>query len=199
MNNSAMTLADAITIAGAAHEGQKDKAGEPYFLHALAVMRAVFTPEQRIVAVLHDTVEDTDITFAELADLGLAPRLLEALRSVTECDGETYKEFVDRALADPIGRVVKAADIKHNMQLSRIPDPQPRDYARVIKYGMALCYMQARFQESRGTPIPESDRGSGNEWEDQCPSCGAEDDEQNPEAWDAVIGVCGSCEFMSEH
>lgn len=149
------SLEKAIAIAARAHEGQVDKAGMPYILHPLRVMMAVRTSEERIVAVLHDVLEDTDVSLDDLRAQGFSERVLTALGSVTKREGEEYPEFVQRAIADPIGRRVKLADLLDNSDLSRIPNPTPRDLERMKRYRRAIAAIRAADE----TRHDESDRG----------------------------------------
>jgi (p)ppGpp synthase/HD superfamily hydrolase len=140
---SLSTLSRAIAIAAEAHEGQVDKAGEPYVLHALRVMLRLSTDEERIVGVLHDVVEDTDWDLGRLRAEGFSDRVLEALAAVTKRSDDTdYEAFVSRAAADPIGRRVKLADLHDNCDLSRIADPSDRDHARIEQYRRAIAYIE---------------------------------------------------------
>jgi (p)ppGpp synthase/HD superfamily hydrolase len=138
------TLERAIGIAAQAHAGQVDKAGAPYILHPLRVMLTLGTLEERIVAVLHDVVEDTDWTFDRLRIEGFAESVLEALDAVTRREGESYEDFVRRAAKNPIGRTVKRADLLDNLDLSRIPVPTASDHHRVAKYRNALSLLDSR-------------------------------------------------------
>jgi hypothetical protein len=136
------SLERAIAIAAQAHEGQIDKAGVPYILHPLRVMLRLSSMEERIVAVLHDVVEDSDVTIEDLQAEGFSAVILEALDSVTKKPGEAYDDFVLRAAANPIGRRVKLADLEDNCDLSRITHPTPRDYERIKKYQRAIATIQ---------------------------------------------------------
>ena len=138
-----MNLERAIAIAAKAHEGQTDKGGAPYILHPLRVMMKMKAESERIVAVLHDVLEDTLITLDDLRAEGFSEPVLMALDSVTRREGETYEAFIQRAKADPIGCRVKAADLIDNMDLSRIPMPGQRDKGRVMKYALALAELSA--------------------------------------------------------
>ena len=135
------TLERAIAIAAEAHAGVADKGGAPYILHPFRVLFRVTTPEQRIVAVLHDVVEDSDWTIEALRAEGFSEAILAALESVTRRGGESYEDFVARAAADPIGRVVKRADLEDNSDLSRISSPTEKDLTRVEKYRRALAQL----------------------------------------------------------
>jgi (p)ppGpp synthase/HD superfamily hydrolase len=137
------TLERAIAIAAKAHEGQVDKAGAPYILHPLRVMLRVATTEERIAAVLHDVVEDTDITIDKLQREGFSEAVLRAIESLSKLEGEAYEAFVERAAVDPIGRVVKLADLAENSDLSRILSPTDKDRERVEKYRRAIKRIKA--------------------------------------------------------
>ena len=137
------SLERAIAIAAAAHEGQVDKGGAPYILHPLKVMLRVNTLEERIVAVLHDVVEDCGISFDDLRKEGFSEAVLTAIASVTKVPGESYEAFVERAAQNPIGRVVKLADLEENSDLSRIAQPSWEDLERVEKYRRAMGVLRS--------------------------------------------------------
>ena len=137
------TLERAIALAATAHEGQTDKVGAPYVLHALRVMLRVETTDERIAAVLHDVVEDCGWTLDQLRAQGFPEPAIEAVDSVTRRESETYEEFVLRAKANPIGRRVKLADLADNCDLSRLPKITDRDRARLEKYRLATEALQA--------------------------------------------------------
>ncbi|MHC3823328.1 MULTISPECIES: HD domain-containing protein [Pseudomonas] len=132
------TLERAIAIAATAHAGQVDKGGAPYILHPLKVMLRMSTLEERIVAVLHDVVEDCAISLDDLRKEGFSEEVLSAIESVTKVPGESYEDFVERAAQNPIGRVVKLADLEENSDLSRIASPSWEDLERVEKYRRAI-------------------------------------------------------------
>ena len=128
------TLERAIEIAAKFHSGQVDKAGQPYVLHPLRLMFAVRTPQERMAAVLHDVVEDTDMTIADLAREGFSQEVVAAVQALTKLTGESRIDAAHRAAADPIARAVKLADVADNMDLLRIADPSERDFARLKEY-----------------------------------------------------------------
>ncbi|MNB57627.1 Bifunctional (p)ppGpp synthase/hydrolase relA [compost metagenome] len=132
------SLERAIAIAATAHAGQVDKGGAPYILHPLKVMLRMSTQEERIVAVLHDVVEDCGISLDDLRKEGFSEEILSAIESVTKVPGESYEDFVDRAAQNPIGRVVKLADLEENSDLSRIASPSWEDLERIEKYRRAI-------------------------------------------------------------
>lgn len=128
------TLEKAIQIAARAHSGQKDKSGAPYILHPIRVMLGVQSLDEQMAAVLHDTVEDTDVSFQTLEEAGFSERVISAVRALTKHSGESRLEAARRAVQDPVARAVKLADVTDNMDLSRISNPSERDYARMKEY-----------------------------------------------------------------
>jgi (p)ppGpp synthase/HD superfamily hydrolase len=133
MNNDEL-LQKAIGIAVEAHRGQKDRYGVPYILHPLRVMARVESPEDKVVAVLHDLVEDTDWTPDDLRREGFPEELLQALDCVTKRDGEDYEAFVERSASNPRAIRVKLADLEDNMDLRRLEEITDKDKARLEKY-----------------------------------------------------------------
>lgn len=127
-------LNTAITIAKAAHAGQVDRGGAPYILHPLRVMLAMDTEEERIVAVLHDVLEDCPDYAWMVDDAGFRHEVLEALNALTRRHEEPYGDFIMRVALNPLASRVKVADMRDNMDLSRIPNPTYKDRARVAKY-----------------------------------------------------------------
>jgi hypothetical protein len=146
------TLERAVTIAAEAHAGDVDKAGAPYILHPLRLMLQMTTDEDRIVAVLHDVVEDSDWTLERLRDEGFSAAIVDGVDAVTRRLGETYEEFVLRAGRDPIGRRVKLADLRDNCDLSRIAEPAQKDFERIEKYRRAIELLGDRVVRLRRFP-----------------------------------------------
>lgn len=136
------TLERAIAIAATAHAGQVDKGGAPYILHPLKVMLRMTTLEERIVAVLHDVVEDCGVSLDDLRKEGFSEDVLSAIESVTKVPGESYEDFVDRAAQNPIGRAVKLADLEENSDISRIASPGWEDLERIEKYRRAIARLR---------------------------------------------------------
>lgn len=128
------TLERAIEIAASAHAGQVDKAGEPYILHPLQVMLRVTSMQERMVAVLHDVVEDTDVCLQDLISEGFPSDVISAIEALTKRAGESRIQAAERAAANAIARQVKLADNAENMDLRRISNPTERDYARLEEY-----------------------------------------------------------------
>ena len=134
MPSAPATLEDAIALAVEAHKGQRDRSGQPYILHPLRVMFTCSTEIERIVAVLHDVVEDTGRTFDDLRKLGFSEEVIAALDCVTKRDGENYEQFVERSASNPVARRVKLADLQDNMDVRRLSKLESRDLERLAKY-----------------------------------------------------------------
>lgn len=126
------TLEKAIELAAKAHAGQKDKHGEPYILHPLRVMLRMKTEEERIVAVLHDVIEDTEVDESELYRWGFSDAIIDAVSLLTrrpiEGHGEkpSYQEFIRAVVATgPLAIEVKIADLLDNLMPGReLPGPE---------------------------------------------------------------------------
>ncbi len=134
IHNRMSTLERAIQIAAEAHAGQVDKAGQPYILHPLRVMLSVQGKYEQMAAVLHDVVEDTDITLEHLIAEEFPAEVVQAVNALTKLPGETRIEAAHRAAVNPIARAVKLADNADNMDLRRIPNPTAKDCDRLKEY-----------------------------------------------------------------
>jgi len=128
------TLEQAIALATQQHAGQVDKANAPYILHPLRVMLNVPTIEHKIVAVLHDVLEDTETSTEDLRKLGFQQQIIDAILALTKKVGESRLQAAQRTVQNPIARVVKLADIADNMDLSRIQSPTIKDFERLKEY-----------------------------------------------------------------
>ena len=133
----------AIKVATEAHAGQVDKGGKPYINHPQAVAASLTNTEYKIVAYLHDVCEDTSITFDDLKDMGFTYRIVNSIRLLTKTDELTYEEYLRRLRMDSCARAVKMADLKHNMDITRIPNPSEKDYARIEKYKKSLAFLES--------------------------------------------------------
>lgn len=131
------TLQRALEIAVAAHAGQVQHNGDPYVLHPIALMMSVDGDDARVVALLHDVVEDTDWTLDGLRAEGFSETVLAALDRLTHRDGEDYAAYVERIAADPLASAVKRADLRDNMNLRRLPHLHDKDLDRMRRYHAA--------------------------------------------------------------
>ena len=141
------TLERAIEIAQTAHAGQFDKAGKPYIFHPVRVMLRVHNEFEKMVAVLHDVVEDTSVTLEDLQREGFLPEVVQAIDALTKRPGESRLDAAKRAAAHPLARVVKLADNAENMDLSRLPNPTAKDYERLREYEQVRAILLAAQKE----------------------------------------------------
>jgi len=143
-------LDKAISIAKEAHDGQRDRYGAPYILHPIRVMDRMDSESEKIVAVLHDVVEDSDWTLDRLNKEGFPADVVAAIDCVTKRDGEAYEDFVKRSAGDALARKVKIADLEDNMDIRRMQFVSPTDAERLNKYRRAWEFlMWSEFMTSQ--------------------------------------------------
>ena len=128
----------ALKLCFEAHKEQVDKSGLPYVFHPFHLAEQMETEETVICALLHDVVEDTDMTFQDLEQMGFPARVIEALKLLTHDDAVPYLDYVAQIKKDPIARAVKLADLKHNSDLSRLDHVDEKALKRVEKYKKAM-------------------------------------------------------------
>ncbi|HRH76831.1 MAG TPA: hypothetical protein PK129_05730 [Cellvibrionaceae bacterium] len=131
-------LEKALGIALIAHAGQKDKAGAPYILHPLRLMMTAEEPDTQVTALLHDVLEDSELTEDDLNQAGIPEHIAAAVAALTRQIDETYEEFIARIAEDPLARRVKILDIQDNLNLKRLKSVNKADLLRVTEYHRAL-------------------------------------------------------------
>lgn len=157
VNSGYDMLNQAILIAADAHYGQRDKGGNSYILHPLTLMlkakEAGYGLDEQIVAVLHDVVEDTDISLEILSTKYVFyASILNAIDNLTRRKDETYTEFIVRAKTLELSTRVKILDIKHNLDLDRLlytPAKAFKDLKRISKYTNALMFLKNNINEEQ--------------------------------------------------
>lgn len=135
----------ALSIATDAHRGQKDKGGADYITHPIRVANGCVTNEEKIVALLHDVLEDTDINEEYLIKMGFPGFIIDAIKSVTRKRGEHYEDFIERCSLDAIGIKVKLEDLRDNMDVSRLKNLNEKDFERLKKYHKAYWYLKSKL------------------------------------------------------
>lgn len=130
-------------ICTSAHAGQVDKAGMPYHLHPERVAARCSTDDEIIVALLHDTIEDTDVTAQYLLERGFSQEIVDGILSVTKREGESYEDFVARAKKNMIGRMVKIHDLEDNMDIRRLNEISDDSVKRLRKYLKAYHFLKS--------------------------------------------------------
>lgn len=136
----------AARIAYKAHEGAVDKCGMPYIFHPLHLAEQMTDEDSTIAALLHDVVEDTDITLDDLRREGFSQRALEAIDLLTYREGVDYLEYVAAIKANSVAKAVKLADLAHNMDETRYNGAESRPTAERLermrkKYSGALAVL----------------------------------------------------------
>ncbi|MCI6738400.1 MAG: HD domain-containing protein [Intestinibacter sp.] len=131
----------ALELAIEKHKNQKDKSGKPYILHPLHVMETVKSDDAKIVAILHDIIEDTDVTEKDLLNAGLSKHIVDAIVMLTRTDDIDYMDYVKKVSSNPLAKEVKLADLQHNMDLRRISTLTEKDLDRTRKYQIAYHYL----------------------------------------------------------
>jgi (p)ppGpp synthase/HD superfamily hydrolase len=141
-------LSEAIKIAVNAHDGQFDKGGNAYILHVLKVMHYTKSSDTEIqcIAVLHDVVEDTDVTLYDLERSGMTIRITKAVDVLTKRLGQTAEEYLARILANRDAMIVKLADLRHNSDIRRLKGVTDKDIKRIEKYHKMYKTIEAALE-----------------------------------------------------
>lgn len=130
-------LEKAIAIALRVHEGQTDRYGQPYILHPLFVMLQMESEAEMTAAVLHDVIEDSETTLADLRQEGFSGEVLEAVRLMTHDETDSYEAYVRKLKPNPMARKIKLADLRHNMDIRRMDRVRTADTERLERYRSA--------------------------------------------------------------
>lgn len=125
-----------------AHKEQVDKSGLPYVFHPFHLAEQMTDEDTTVVALLHDVVEDSDYTFADLQELGFSESVLAALRLLTHDESVPYMDYVAAIKKNPVARAVKLADLRHNSDLSRMDEVTEKALARREKYLAAIRLLE---------------------------------------------------------
>src|SRR5690606_21048736 len=116
MNAVELALKTALEV----HEGQVDKGGSAYILHPIRIMTQMTTDEERIVALLHDCVEDSDSFNLSRVEELFGSTVAAAVDAISKRRGETYEAYLERVRANPVARAVKLADLNDNSDTTRL-------------------------------------------------------------------------------
>ncbi len=136
-----------LVIATNAHHGQFDKGGRPYILHPLRVMSFLKTDDEELqcIALGHDVIEDTAVTYKDLRDAGISERVIEGIRILTKVPGETYDEYKQRVFTSRDAMMVKLCDLRHNTDIRRLKGVSEKDIARMAKYHQFYMEIRAKL------------------------------------------------------
>lgn len=131
----------ASKIAYKAHEGQTDKAGVPYIFHPIHIAEQMDSEESCVVALLHDVIEDSDITL-EILSKYFNDDIIAALRVLTKKENDDYVMYIKRVKTNKLATKVKIKDLEHNRDLTRLDEVIDRDKKRSMKYWEAIRYLE---------------------------------------------------------
>jgi (p)ppGpp synthase/HD superfamily hydrolase len=134
------TVEDAIALAAIAHRGQRyaSPEAEPYVFHPLRVMLRFTDPVEQIASVLHDAIEDTELTIEDLVDAGFTSDVVLVIQCLTHRGDETYEDYIDRVARNDVARRVKIADLNENIANNRRLPNSPGNRERIGRYTRAL-------------------------------------------------------------
>ncbi len=141
-------LDKALLIATNAHHGQFDKGGNPYILHPIKVMHYLKTDDEELMcmALLHDVVEDCNVTYIDLEKQGMSSRVIAAIKCLTKQRGQSYEEYKDAVVSSYDAMRVKMADLRHNTDIRRLKGVTEKDIARIAKYQTFYMELKARVE-----------------------------------------------------
>ncbi|BDI33308.1 hypothetical protein CCAX7_53590 [Capsulimonas corticalis] len=150
-HEEALLVAKAFAIAAGAHADQVSRDGTAYILHPIRMAVRCEDADGQMAAVLHDVVEDTPITLADLADAGIPAQVLTAVESLTKREGEPYEAFIERASRNPLAARVKLLDLEDNLNPMRLCALDDEDLQRIAKYHRAWN----RLREMMGREVSQ--------------------------------------------
>ena len=132
----------AMKLCFAAHKDQVDKSGMPYVFHPFHLAEQMTDEATTVTALLHDVVEDTDITLNDLRAMGFPAEAVDAIAMMTHDPKVPYLEYVAKIKTNPIAKAVKLADLRHNSDLSRLDTVDEKALERVEKYRKAIRLLE---------------------------------------------------------
>ena len=140
-------LSTMIVIVTNGHAGQFDRGGNPYILHPFKVMHYLKSEDEELMcmALGHDVIEDTSVTYKDLRDAGISERVITGIRALTKVPGETYDEYKEKVFACEDAMRVKMADLRHNTDIRRLKGVTEKDIARMAKYHTFFMEIKARL------------------------------------------------------
>jgi (p)ppGpp synthase/HD superfamily hydrolase len=153
----ASLLQKAINLAVKAHRDSEDPPGEPYIIHVMRVMLAISQADDahqdervRCVAMLHDTLERSDLTASDLRKTGMPKDVVRAVKLLTHEEGVSYADYVVAMKDNPLAVAVKIADLLDNADLRRVtfrPDKEKKDIPRVVRLAASYKFLTRQINE----------------------------------------------------
>ena len=132
----------ALKLCFESHKEQVDKSGMPYVFHPFHLAEQMNDEATTVVALLHDVVEDTELTFEDLEKQGFGEEIISALKLLTHNDDTPYMDYVAKIKNNKIATAVKLADLKHNSDLSRLDTVDEKVLERKAKYEKAIKFLE---------------------------------------------------------
>lgn len=151
-------LENAIRLAAKVHKGQTDRAQKPYILHVMRVMMRGQDQEEQMLGALHDVLERSDLTTADLASKGFPPRVLKALEHISRVDGEDYETYIERVALDGLAMRVKLHDLSDKMDIRLLNELSQADLKRYNRQ-LAAYHKLRRLAEQARAEQPRPVKG----------------------------------------
>jgi len=146
-------LSTMIMLATEGHFGQFDRGGNPYILHPLKVMHYLKSTDEELqcIAVGHDLIEDTAMTYATLRERGISERVITGIKALTKERGESYDEYREKVKANIDAVQVKMCDLRHNSDIRRLKSNEitEKDIARIVKYQKFFLELKEILEKSQ--------------------------------------------------
>lgn len=158
-----LSLKEAFRIAVEVHGDQRDKSGEPYLFHVMRVAAQMDTDEERVVAILHDVIEDFVPEEGDIGQtLALVSRIYElygpnignAVEALTKGTDVPYMDYIRRLSTNPLAVKVKLADLEDNSNPERLESREPKEAVRLYaKYAEAYAFLFNQRAPSRSEEL----------------------------------------------
>lgn len=147
MNSRQFSLA--LSMATETHAGTNDRGGKPYILHPLRIMMRLRTDDLHLMALalMHDVIEDSTISFKELAEQGFSEEFIADLRLLTKAPGSDYFEYIEAMKGNRRALLVKEQDLRDNSDITRLKGVSEKDVARMVKYQKAFMMVRGFLSE----------------------------------------------------
>ncbi|MBE6156550.1 MAG: hypothetical protein E7161_02275 [Firmicutes bacterium] len=150
IKNSSNVFYKALEIVSILFENDKDKGGWPYILHLISVYKKVSEENEKIIALLHDVIEDKNVSEQDLLDIGFSKEIVESVKLISKSQEISYEEYIHNLIINGSKHIlrVKMADLENNMDISRISNAAEKDYERIEKkYKPAYLRIKNRLEE----------------------------------------------------
>ena len=137
-------LHKAIAIACEAHQDQSSINGEPYILHPLRLLIKAKSNEERIIAILHDVIEKTNISLLDLKNKGFDQNIISSIDSLSRRRSESYIEYIERLMLNKISVKIKLLDLADNIKIHSENNDNEIYDAKIIQYKNALKQIRSK-------------------------------------------------------